>query len=66
MATLTIDLKKQRGKKKLSVDIDKYQFERLMSALGLFQDGFLESLDRSEKDIKAGRVKKLRSLRDLR
>ncbi len=51
---------------KFVVEIDRFRFERLADSLGLFTPEVLASLKQSEADIRAGRVKKLRSLRDLR
>lgn len=51
---------------KFVVEIDRFRFERLADALGLFTPEVLASLKQSEADIRAGRVKKLRSLKDLR
>ena len=46
-------------------EFDMDRFERIAAALGMFSDEFLASMDRAEKDIKAGRVHKLKSLADL-
>lgn len=51
---------------KFLVEIDADRLERLASVLGLYNPDFLESLARAEADEKAGRVKKLKSLKDLR
>jgi len=51
---------------KFIVEIDRIRFERLVDSLGLFTPEVLTSLKQSEADIRTGRVKKLRSLRDLR
>ena len=56
----------QNTTKKFTVEIDRFRFERLADSLGLFSPEVLSSLQRSDDDIHAGRVKKLRSLRDLR
>ena len=67
MATTTFPLTIiQETPKKVRVEIDRLGFERLADSLGLFRNEFMESLDRAEADIRAGRVKKLKSLRDLR
>lgn len=52
--------------KKIRIEIDAAQFERLAANLGLFNREFLQSLDRAEREVAKGRVKKLRSLKDLR
>ena len=56
----------QKTSKKFAVEIDRHGFERLADSLGFFSKEFTASIERAEADIRAGRVKKLRSLRDLR
>jgi len=46
------------------MDVEK--FERLAADLGFFSPEFLKSLDRAEKDYRAGRFKKIKSLKELR
>ena len=48
----------------LELDVDK--LERLTANLDFFGDDFLKSVERAEKDEKAGKFHKLNSLRDLR
>lgn len=55
-----------KTKDTFSVKMNRHSMERLADSLGLYNDDFLASITRAETDIKAGRVKKLRSLRDLR
>jgi len=68
MKTLPISVTKKTSAQKstFTVEFDADRFERIAAALGMFSDGFLESLDRSEKEIKLGKYKKLKSLKDLR
>lgn len=68
MLTLPVTLEPKQTKKArtLRVIIDRDQLERLAAVLGLYRPEFLESLDRAEADVAAGRVTKLRSLADLR
>jgi len=67
MVSLNITIKqKNKRSRKTVVEFDADQFERMAAAFGFFNPEFLKSLDRAEKDIKAGRVKRLRSLKDLR
>ena len=63
---VTIDTKNQSTPQTIRVEIDRDRFERLAALLGLYQPDFLKSLDRAEADIRAGRVKNLRSLTDFR
>ncbi len=66
MASLNITIKEKNRSGKRIVEIDADQFEKLAAIFGFFNPEFLESLDRAEKDVKAGRVKRLKSLKDLR
>ncbi len=67
MVSLNITIKDGKNRKhKAMVELDADKFEKLAAIFGLFNPDFLKSLTRAEKDIKAGRVTKLRSLKDLR
>lgn len=67
MASLSVTIKtsKKTGRK-FFVEMDAERFEKLAATLGLFNPDFLDSLEKSEKDWKAGRFRKLKSLRELR
>ena len=54
-----------RGRK-FTIELDRNRMERLAANLGLFRPEFLASLERAERDITQKKVKRLRSLRDLR
>jgi len=67
MSSLTLTIKKDNGQKqRILVEIDAGQFERLAAQFGFFGDDFLRSIDQAEKDIRAGRIRKVKSLRELR
>lgn len=67
MASLILTVKpRQKGPRKILVEMDVDRFEKLAASLGLFSDGFLNSLERAEKDHRAGRLRKIKSLKDLR
>ena len=67
MASLTITIKSQiNHPKKVIVEMDAEKLEKLAAALGLFNPEFLKSLDQAERDYKAGRIKKIKSLKELR
>jgi hypothetical protein len=51
---------------RIIVEMDADRFERVASALGFFNPEFLVSVDRAEREIKAGKVRRLVSLKDLR
>lgn len=64
MVTLTIG--KKNASHKVKIEVNSEQFERLASSLGFFGTDFLNSLQRAEHEIAHGKLKHLRSLRDLR
>ncbi|MBU2579275.1 hypothetical protein KKA09_04150 [Patescibacteria group bacterium] len=46
------------------MDVEK--FEKLAALLGFFNSEFLKSIDQAEKNWKEGKVKKIKSLKELR
>lgn len=67
MVSLNITIKQKNNRsRKTVVEFDADQFERMAAVFGLFNPDFLKSLEESEKDYREGRVKRLRSLKDLR
>jgi hypothetical protein len=54
------------GTRKIRIEVDADKFERLAADFGLFNPDFLKSLDQAEKDVRAGRIRKVTSLRDLK
>ena len=48
------------------IEMDADRFEKLAADFGFFSKDFLQSLEQAEKDVKAGRVRKIQSLKDLR
>jgi hypothetical protein len=67
MTSLNITIKPQiNNQRKILVEMDANKFERLAADLGLFSPEFLKSLERAEKDYKAGRIKKIKFLKELR
>lgn len=65
MMTITVKSNLNRSRKIL-VEIDADKFERLAANLGLFSSEFLKSLERSDKDYKTGRIKKVKSLKEIK
>lgn len=63
--TLTIrpSIKQER---KVRVELDAEQFERLAAGLGFFTSQFVASVDRAEKEIAEDKTRRLRSLKDFR
>ena len=64
MTTSTLTVKKMGGRR-VTIEVDIDQFERLAANLGFFNPEFLKSLNRAEKDIKDGRVQQIHSLSHL-
>jgi len=65
MATnLKMKIKRVKSRK-ISIEIDKEDFETFCNACGLFKKEFLDLLDASEKDHQEGRITKRDSLREL-
>jgi hypothetical protein len=66
MVSLNLTIKKGKKKSHKIVEFDADQFEKLAALFGMFNPDFLKSLARSERDIKAGRIREIKSLRELR
>lgn len=66
MITKLLPIIINKTKDTFSVKMNRHSMERLADSLGLYSNDFLASIARAEADIRAGRVKKLRNLRDLR
>ena len=64
MATLEVTIKKKNNR--VVVEMDAERFESLAADFGLFSRDFLASLARAERDIKADRLTKIKSLKDVR
>ncbi|MAG12771.1 hypothetical protein CL630_03095 [bacterium] len=65
MATITI-LDKLNSRKKIKIEIDLNQWEKLADVFGLYNSDFLKSLNKSLKESKEGKARKIKSLRELR
>ncbi|MBI3631769.1 MAG: hypothetical protein HY219_02795 [Candidatus Staskawiczbacteria bacterium] len=65
-ATLTIAIQPNPAKSKVTIEMDALSFERVAANFKLFNKEFIESLERAEKQITTKKLKKLRSLSDLR
>ena len=62
----TIAIKTTSVGKRVIVELDANKLERLASNLGFFSTDFLKSVDRAERDYRAGRVREVGSLNELR
>jgi len=63
MATVT--LLQKSSAKKMSVEIDLNQWEKLADVFGFYNPNFIKIIKKSLKESRAGKVKKINSLRDL-
>ncbi len=66
MASLTVIIKPAARDRRVRVEMNAEEFERVAASLGFFNPEFLKGLNRAERDYKAGRVKKIKSLKELR
>jgi len=67
MKSLTLTIKPRVARsRKIRIEVDADKFERLAANFGLFNPDFLKSLDQAEDDVRAGRIKKIASLGDLK
>ena len=66
MHKLPMTIHRNITSKKIMLELDVDKLERLTANLDFFGDDFLKSVERAEKDEKAGKFHKLNSLRDLR
>lgn len=65
MATnLKMKIKRVKSRK-ISIEIDRDDFETFCNACGLFKKEFLDLLDASEKDHQEGRITERGSLQEL-
>jgi hypothetical protein len=63
MASLKLNLKSNNNK--LLIELDANKLERFMADFGFFNADFIKSVERAEKDYRAGRAMKIKSLKDL-
>lgn len=67
MASLAITIKpKTHKRQKFVVELDIDRLERLAAGLGFFSYEFLKSLTRAESDYRGGRIRRIKSLAQLR
>lgn len=66
MASLNITIKQRENRsRKATIELDADKFEKLAAIFGLFNPDFIKSLVHAEKDYKAGRVVRIKSLKEL-
>lgn len=65
MPTLAITIK-PKSQNIFSVEMNADKLEKLAANLGFFSEKFLESIERAEEDEKTGKIRNLKSLKDLR
>ena len=66
MASLTLNIAPCKTSKKIVIELDANKFEKLAAYFGFFNSEFLASLSRAEKDYTSGKVRKIKSLKELR
>ena len=55
----------RQTKRSIQIEITKENFEAFCDAIGLYRREFVEALDASERDHRAGRITKRKSLHEL-
>ncbi len=65
MASLEITIK-QKGPRKVTIEFDADKFEKLAAVFGFLNPELIKRLDKAERDVKAGKIRKINSLKDLR
>lgn len=65
MATKSVSAQITKMTQKVTIEIDRNKLEAFMNSFGLFRRDFLKTLDESEEDHKAGRIKKRKSLEEI-
>ena len=55
----------KKAKNRIQIEITRENFEALCDAIGLYRKEFLDELEASERDHRAGRVTKRKSLHEL-
>lgn len=65
MITKTVPISMIKTNGKINIEISKDKLELLMNTCGFFRKDFLDNLEKSENDHKAGRVAKRESLSEL-
>ena len=63
---MSMKISNREKSRTVSISFDADRFERVAANFGLFSEDFIKSIDRSEMDIRAGRLTKIDSLRELR
>lgn len=59
-------LEKPNSRKKIKIEINLDQWEKLADVFGMYSPNFLKSLNLSLKESKQGKARKIKSLRELR
>ncbi len=63
---IRMKVRKDNKERTVSVSFDANRFERVAAEFGMFNKSFLQSIDRAERDIRAGRITSVGSLKELR
>lgn len=63
---MNIKIKNKEKSRKFCVEMDADTLERMAANFGFFSKNFLDSVERAEKDYKAGRVREVKSLSSIK
>lgn len=65
MVSLNITIKqgKKRGSKVIQFSLE--EFERLAASFGMINPEIVKRINKAEKDVKSGKIRKINSLKDL-
>lgn len=66
MASMPVKITMKPKTDTVVFEMDAERFERMAATFGFFSKEVTESLDQAERDVKAGRVRTVKSLADLR
>jgi hypothetical protein len=66
MVSLPVKITSGRRTKTFRIEVNAHKMERVAAAFGLFNPDFLASIEQAEKDIRAGRVRKISAFDDLK
>lgn len=66
MNTINISVREKSATKNFSVEIDAKAFERMVALFGFFNPDFLKSIRTAERDYRAGKVRRIRSLSEIK
>lgn len=66
MNTINISVREKSATKNFSVEIDAKAFERMAALFGFFNPDFIKSIKTAEREYRSGKVRRIRSLKELK